>query len=148
MTEHELKAFIHVVTHYFESVSGEASAMGLPSIKRPDARLLDFTGAIGISGARKGAIYFTAPRALLAEFAELMLGEGVSDDESLYDLVGEMTNTIAGNVRETFGPEFMISVPIIVKGTLTDIMIKLSQPVFLVPIEWRSHRCFLAVGLE
>ena len=59
-----------------------------------------------------------------------------------------MTNTIAGNVRETFGSEFMISVPIIAKGQLTDIELRLSQSVFVTPIEWRGHKSYLAIGLE
>ena len=46
MTELELKSFVKVVTNYFASVSGEASAMGLPSVKGRESRLLDFTGAI------------------------------------------------------------------------------------------------------
>ncbi|MBI3394808.1 MAG: chemotaxis protein CheX [Spirochaetia bacterium] len=148
MTEQELRTFIKVVMTYFETVSGEPSRMGLPSIKRKDSPLSDFTGAIGISGARRGAVYFTAPRALMIDFAAQILGEGSHDDESLYDLVGEMTNTIAGNVRETFGPEFMISVPMIVKGNATDIDVRLANSVFLVPIEWRTHKCYLGIGLE
>jgi len=122
--------------------------MGLPSIKRKDTTLSDFTGAIGISGPRRGAVYFTAPRALLNDFAVHILGGPVTDDETLYDLVGEMTNTIAGNVQKAFGPEFMISVPMILKGSLTDIDLKMSQNVFLVPIQWRNHQCHLAIGLE
>lgn len=148
MTESELKSFIHVITNYFSSISGEPSRMGVPSLKRKDQPLFDFTGAIGIAGARKGAVYFTASRALLADFAVHILGPGQYDDDMLYDLVGEMTNTIAGNVQETFGPDFQISVPMIVKGAASEIDLKMAQSVFLIPIEWRVHKCHLAVGLE
>jgi chemotaxis protein CheX len=148
MTADELKAFVKAVEQCFVSVSGEASTMGIPAVKRPDSALFDFSGVIGISGDRKGAVYFTAPRALLQEFAACMLGAGNYDDESLYDLAGELTNTIAGNVRETFGPGFMISVPIVLRGQTGDIDLKSIDSVFVIPIEWRGQRACLGVGLE
>lgn len=148
MKEDELKLLIKIVTDYFNNISGIDAKMGIPFIKDDSTTLFDFTGVIGVSGARKGGIYFTAPRKLLKLFAEFILGEEDIEDEDLYDLVGEMTNTISGNMREEFGTSFLISVPMIVKGDIIDISMKLSPPVFVIPIEWQNESCFLAVGLE
>ena len=148
MKESDLKAFIKIVTNYFESISGYKASMGMPFIKDETTEVFDYTGIIGISGARRGAIYFTASKCLLSMFGKYILDDEDLDDDGLYDLVGEMTNTISGNVREYFGSEFLISVPIILKGNIRDIQMRLIPPVFIIPIEWQGYMCHLAVGLE
>jgi chemotaxis protein CheX len=77
-----------------------------------------------------------------------MLGEAVSDEAALSDLVGEMANTIAGNMREFFGASFLISVPIILTGKIDSINMRLKPPVFVIPIKWKDHTSHLAIGLE
>ncbi|NNM53857.1 MAG: chemotaxis protein CheX [Spirochaetales bacterium] len=148
MTEGELKFFIDVVTEYFEQITGESAGMGIPYIKSEEPAVLSFTGLIGISGPRKGAIYFTAEKALLSSLTREILDLVDPDDDSLLDMVGELTNTIAGNVRKSFGADFLISVPMLIKGKPTDILMRLKPPVFIVPILWRKEKAFLAVGLE
>jgi chemotaxis protein CheX len=148
MTEHDLKALIKVVTNYFSSISDEPAKMGMPYIKREKDQVYDYTGVIGISGSRRGGIYYTAGRELLGAFGECILGESDLDEESLFDLVGEMTNTIAGNLRETFGSSFLISVPIVMRGQIENISMRLKPPVFVIPIEWKGFPSSLVVGLE
>jgi chemotaxis protein CheX len=148
MTENELKPIIKIVTEYFFNITGIPAVMGLPYIKREGDPVFDFTGIIGISGSRRGGVYYTAGRELLAEFGAFILGEEELDDEALNDLVGEMTNTIAGNMREIFGSSFLISVPIILKGKIDNISMRLKPPVFVIPIKWKEHTSHLAVGLE
>jgi chemotaxis protein CheX len=148
MTEHELKSIIKIVTEYFLSISGISAVMGLPYIKREEDPVFDFTGVIGVSGARRGGVYYTAGRELLADFGAFILGEGELDDDARSDLVGEMTNTIAGNMREIFGPSFLISVPMILKGKIDDINMRLRPPVFVIPIKWKGYTSHLAVGME
>lgn len=148
MNEQELKYFIDVVVSYFRDISGEPSEMGIPYIKERGTVLLDYTGLIGISGAKKGAIYITATRDMLSEITAILLGAENPEEEILIDMAGEIANTIAGNVRESFGSSFMISVPIILKGSPEDVIIKMSPPIFIIPVKWRSYSAILAVGLE
>lgn len=148
MNEKEIMAFIKVITDYFRNVTGIDAKMGIPYVKDSATEALEFTAVIGISGLRRGGIYYTAGRPLLEQIAAHILGEGEYDDAAVYDLVGEMTNVIAGNLRESFGSSFLISVPIIMKGKLEDITVKLKPPVFIIPIEWNGHRSHLAIGLE
>jgi len=148
MTEADLKFFIDVVIHYFGQVTDEQATMGLPYIKKDEAVVMDYTGLIGISGPRKGAIYLTAGRGLLAKLTQLILDMDEADDETLLDMAGELTNTIAGNVRKSFGSDFMISVPMLIKGKPEDILLKLKPPVFVVPINWKREKAHLVVGLE
>jgi chemotaxis protein CheX len=148
MNENELIQIIKIVTEYFLNISGVPALMGLPYIKREGDPVFDFTGVIGISGARRGGVYYTAGRELLADFGAFILGDEELDDEARSDLVGEMTNTIAGNMREIFGSSFLISVPIILKGKIDNISMRLKPPVFVIPIKWKGHTSHLAVGLE
>jgi chemotaxis protein CheX len=148
MTENELKPIIAIVTGYFLNITGIPAVMGLPYIKRHEDPVFDFTGIIGISGSRRGGVYYTAGRELLVEFGAFILGEAVLDDDALNDLAGEMTNTIAGNMREFFGSSFLISVPIVLKGRIDTISMRLKPPVFVIPIKWKEYTSRLAVGLE
>jgi chemotaxis protein CheX len=148
MTEKEIKTFIKVITDYFQSVTGINAKMGVPYVKDSATEIFDYTAVIGISGSRKGGIYYTANRPLLEDVARHILGDEELDDAGVYDLAGEMTNVIAGNLRESFGSSFLISVPIVMKGKLEDIRVKLKPPVFIIPIEWNGHRSHLAIGLE
>lgn len=147
MKEDELKGFITTVTNYFSSITGINAVMGIPYIKDNKTVTDDFTGVIGISGLRKGGVYFTAGYELLTEFGAYILDDKL-DDDALYDLIGEMVNTITGNMREFFGSTFTISVPIIMRGRIDDIIIKLKPPVFIIPIRWNNHTCHLGIGLE
>jgi chemotaxis protein CheX len=122
--------------------------MGTPYIKREADAVCGYTGIIGISGSRRGGIYYTADRPLLAAFGQCILGESSLDEDSLFDLVGEMTNTVAGNMRETFGSAFLISVPIVMKGKIEDISMRIRPPVFIIPLEWKGFPSHLGVGLE
>jgi chemotaxis protein CheX len=148
MTEAELKTLIRVVTDYFYSTSNDPARMGMPYIKRGDDSTFEYTGIIGISGSRRGGVYYTAGKELLREFGKCILGEGDLDEDALVDLVGEMTNTIAGNMREIFGSSFLISVPIVMRGKIEDISMRLKPPVFIIPIEWKGFPSNLGVGLE
>ncbi len=150
MKEEEIKVFIDIVTHYFREISGEEARMGVPFIKNDNLSVMDYTGIIGISGKYRGGIYLSANNGILAEVASCILGldAAMVDDEAREDMLGEITNTIAGNARSSFGSQFMISVPIVIKGRPEDISFKLKPPVFVVPISWRDHSCFLVIGLE
>lgn len=148
MTEQEIWVFIKVVTDYFQSATGIGAQIGLPFVKDNAAGTQDFSAIIGISGSRKGGIYFTANRSMLAKVADILLGEENHDNDTIFDLVGEMTNVIAGNLRESFGSEFLISVPIVLKGPLEDISVQLTPPVIIIPINWNSFQSHLGIGLE
>jgi chemotaxis protein CheX len=148
MTENDLKPIIKIITGYFLNISNIPAVMGMPYIKRDNDPVFDYTGVIGISGSRRGGVYFTAGRDLLAEFGRFILGGEELDEASLNDLIGEMTNTIAGNMREIFGSSFLISVPMVLKGKIDTISMRLKPPVFVIPIMWKGHTSHLAVGLE
>lgn len=136
MDEEELRAFIEIVNQYFERQTGRLPELGNPYLGDPAALpMYDFTGVIGISGARPGCVYFTAHRDLLRELL-LHVGESTLSDENLSDLVGEVANTISGNARRVFGPEFMISVPVVVAGAAQAIQVPRNVKAYILPLRW------------
>ena len=148
MSEQELRCFIDVVVRYFSDVTGEPCEMGIPFVKDGAQIVSDYTGLIGISGSRKGAVYITSPKKMLSDIASIILDEESPSEEYIVDMAGEIANTVAGNVRESFGSSFMISVPIVIKGAPEDLVFRLAPPVFVIPLLWRGMHSHLVVGLE
>ena len=147
MQETDLHFFIDSTVNYFEEVTNEKAITGIPYIKDDEPVVLEYTGIIGISGKRKGSVYITTTEGMLRTIAEIIGIEEVTV-EDIKDLVGEIANTISGNVREAYGSDFMISVPVVVEGKAKDIKLPDNIQSFVIPITWRDYKSFLVVCLE
>lgn len=149
LNKSEIQVFINGTKHYFTTVSNRQLEIGTPYLA-PTSHLpgQDYTGIIGVSGERRGCVYFSAPRILLRHLL-LSLGEKGSSEELLVDLVGEVANTISGNARSEFGSEFMISVPMVVLGKPDRIQLpgKLKKAI-VIPIQWLNYNSNLVACLE
>ncbi len=108
---------------------------------------LEYTGVIGISGRHRGAVYFTAASEPLIGLLQTF-GETDHGTATQADLVGEIANTIAGNARKFFGSEFLISVPIVLRGQLDEITLPRHMKTVVIPIQWRRWRCYLLVSIH
>jgi len=148
MNETDLHFFIDSTVNYFEEVTNEKAASGIPYIKDDEPVVLEYTGIIGISGKRKGSIYVTASEEMLKSIAKVILGLEDIGKEDIKDLIGEIANTISGNVRQAYGSDFMISVPVVVEGKAKDIKLPDNIQSFVIPITWQDHKSFLVVCLE
>ena len=85
LKEEEIRTFIEGTTNYFETAAQQAASVGSPYLVtdgKPGA--YEYTGMIGISGARKGIVYFTAPRGMLT----VLLMRMQEDNQPLYVSVG------------------------------------------------------------
>ncbi len=148
MRESDLHFFTDSTLNYFQAMSNEKAYAGIPYIKNDKLVVLEYTGIIGISGRRKGCIYLTITGDMLRQLAQIIMDTDKISKEDIKDLVGEIANTISGNVREAYGSDFMISVPIIIEGKTEDL--KLSEDIlsFIIPINWKDFRSFLVVCLQ
>ncbi len=151
MEEKILKIFADSTTRYFATVSDGSARLGTPYLRdETENPALDYAAVIGISGHYRGRVCYTATReqlhALLPQFGE------TECDESLYaDLVGEITNTISGNARESLGAGFMISPPVLIPasaaaGAIADAGAPL--PCYVLPVTWKEHRSRVLVTLQ
>ncbi|MFT7387122.1 MAG: chemotaxis protein CheX [Candidatus Endobugula sp.] len=146
MTDSEVQVFIDGIKNYFMTVSDSKAVVGTPYLinanKSPHS---DYTGVIEISGIRKGKVYVLAARAMLRHLL-LSLGEKNISSELIIDIVGEVANTISGNVREQFGSQFVISTPVIIEGK-NDAIEDVNQA-FSVPFRWKSYTGYLVICLK
>ncbi|MEM7253851.1 MAG: chemotaxis protein CheX [Pseudomonadota bacterium] len=148
MDEADLQVFIDGTIHYFNQSSNQPATVGTPYLVDDNKAVADeYTGIIGVSGRRKGSVYFTAPKELLGQLLR-QLGETNHDHSFMCDLVGEVANTISGNARREFGKEFMISVPVVVIGDLERIANPEHLRSFVIPIRWGGSEAFLVICLE
>lgn len=148
MKETDLHFFIDSLVNYFEEVTNEKPITGIPYLKDDDPVVQEYAGIIGISGKRKGSVYITATGEMLKALAKIIIDIDEVSSEDIKDLIGEIANTIAGNVRQAYGSEFMISVPVVIEGKAKDIKLPDDIQTFVIPITWKEHNSFLVVCLE
>ena len=148
MNAAEITTFIDGAKRYFSTVSDVGVEVGTPYLIEPEETpAYDYTSIIGISGVRKGCVYFSAPRVLLRHLL-ISLGESSGDQALLGDVVGEVANTISGNARSTFGADFMISVPVVVNGRPESIRLPRRLQPYVIPISWNQYKASLVVAIE
>ncbi len=148
MEENILKIFALSVTRYFDTVAEGGATLAPPYLGADGEALgLGFSAVIGITGAYRGNIYYTAPRRKLHALLP-HLGETAADDRLCASLVGEIANTISGNAREHLGRGFMISTPFILEGS--DIAVRTTKdiPCYILPITWQGHPSRVLVSLQ
>lgn len=148
LDEKEILVFVHGAMRYFERVTRIAAKAETPFLANPrDTPGLEITGVIGVSGARKGVVYLTAASELLSRVLAC-LGERDQSLDMQLDLAGEIANTIAGNAREHFGADFMISVPVVVQGKLDRVQLPADLRSFVIPLLWMEFEAYVVVCLE
>jgi chemotaxis protein CheX len=146
--EQDIRAFVYGTTRYFEIAVQQAASVGSPYlVTRGTPEGHDYNGVISVSGRRNGIVYFSAPRGMLTVLLMKMNESNVSN-EYLCDLVGEVANTIAGNVRRELGKDFAISVPTVVSGAGSVVELPAGTRPVVIPINWRSHVARLVVCLR
>ena len=147
LSDRELKAFTDVISAYFETALREKPQIDKPYLKGDQQLILDFTGIIGFSGDRKGCIYLTSPKITLERILKEM-GETDFSVDILTDMIGEVTNTISGNVRNVFGSNFQISVPISLGGRPSYIKLPDYISTLVIPINLGGQISYFIIGVE
>lgn len=148
MSEKTLQVFIDGVVRYFDHIEANAVKVGTPYLvenNNPVAN--DITGIIGVTGPYRGCVYFTAPRILIVHLL-LKMGETDTRQDHIFDLVGEVANTISGNARGEFGKEFNISVPVVVQGAPKSIYLPTSARSYVIPIYWKTYSAAVVISLS
>lgn len=80
------------------------------------------TGSIGFGGQLTGTLFFSVDEHLAAEMAQAVLGEPVRPDaREALDVLGELTNMIAGGIKtrlNNLGMTMVMTIPSIIRGPL------------------------------
>lgn len=146
--EKNFQVFIDSVTNYFDQLNDDDIAVDTPYLNENHTPFLsDYTGVIGITGSNKGLVYFTAPAALIKQML-VSMREADDSEENMVDLVGEVANTISGNARKQFGPEFNISVPFVFKGQPENVILPRDNHSFVIPLIWKNSSAAIVIYLQ
>lgn len=146
--EKQFQVFIDSVANYFRQLQDEDIVISTPYLNENHTPIVsDYTGVIGITGNNKGLVYFTAPKPLLEKMLTVMQ-ESDNGEDNLVDLVGEVANTVAGNARSHFGPDFNISVPFVFRGQPESINIPKDRYSFVIPLEWKGQMAAIVIYLQ
>lgn len=148
ITEKDITVFVSGIKHYFRTSTNKEIVVETPYlISTQHIMVNDYTGIIGISGERKGFVLITAPADML-RYLVVSLGENAATPELIHDVVGEVANTISGNARRSFGPGFMISVPMIVQGQPERIGSSKDTYGYVIPSRWNTFPFQMVVSLK
>jgi chemotaxis protein CheX len=148
VSEAEIRTFLDGAVHYFEVSARQPVSVGVPYLVTAGVPPVhDYTGIISVSGKRKGAVCFTAPRSMLMVLL-MRMQESDTSDENMRDLVGEVANTISGNARRDFGRDFAISPPSVVAAAAGPLSLPRDMRPVIIPLHWRSHSARLIVCLS
>ncbi|SFD08028.1 chemotaxis protein CheX [Pseudoalteromonas denitrificans] len=109
-----------------------------PMMKKSEVAKGDVSGLIGMVGPQtKGSLSISFDEELALTIMERMLGERPdSINEEVTDMVGEITNMVAGGAKNLLGEkgyEFDMATPIVVSGNNHTITHKCDGPKVLMP---------------
>lgn len=146
--EKTVNVFISSIENYFEKLTEIAITTKPPFVKTQDELLLkECTGMIGVSGIKKGFIYISGHMEMYRDLIRRYVKLKDPTDSNIEDMAGELSNVVSGNVRETYGDEFMISVPIVFTGKPNNLKFPDNMPIYVIPFEWNNHEAYMVVGL-
>lgn len=141
----KLGVFLTSISSFFSQVDSTTVAIDTPYLNNNRSAIgFDYSGVIKISGPLEGCVYVSAPSTLLRELLKVM-GEPDSSLAMMKDLLGEMANTISGNARTEFGPDFIITPPKVVEGVPGLAYLPKDRHSYITPFTWRGYQAMIGI---
>lgn len=151
---------VEFVNPFLESILNVLSTMamieakpGRPSLKTSEVACGDVTGIIGMTGERaRGTLAITFTEFVILEITKRMLGEeATSIDDTVIDLVGEITNMVTGGAKKLLSEEgytFDMAIPSVVAGKSHTIRHKSKAPIIIVPFSTGAGEFYVEICFE
>ena len=119
-----------------------------PTLKDGEFDSGDVTGIIDLVSKQKtGSIAISFTKPVASEIARRMLGmDSEIPDSELKDLVGEITNMMAGSAKGLLydqGYEFDMAIPRVVQDSQAEIKHKVQGPIIVLPFNTDSGKFFV-----
>ncbi|OLF37097.1 chemotaxis protein CheX [Psychrobacter sp. Cmf 22.2] len=141
----KLGVFLSSINAFFAQIDDAQVAVNTPYLNNNKTTIgYDYSGVIEISGPLEGCVYVSAPSNMLRQVIKIM-GEPDSSITMMKDLLGEMANTISGNARTEFGPEFIISPPHIVEGVPSVSYLPKERHSYITTFTWRGYEAVIGI---
>ena len=147
--EKTANAFIESLERYFNKLTKSPVETYAPFVKNPNELVLkECTGMIGIAGIKKGFIYISGDLVMYEEVIKTYVGYQHPQKNDKLDMAGELANVVAGNVREVYGDDFLISVPVVFEGKPSNLHFPDDIPIYVIPMKWKKFEAFMVIGIQ
>ncbi|MBF0565693.1 MAG: chemotaxis protein CheX [Nitrospirae bacterium] len=145
--------FLVSLVNVLSTMAKTEAKPGKPTLKQGEKAQGDVTGVIGLSSAKtKGSLAITFKESAILQIASQMLGEEFGKiDDSISDVVGEITNMVMGGAKKLLsekGYKFDMAIPSVIVGKDHTITHKTKGPVVLVSFETVAGNLFVEVCFE
>ena len=138
------RSMIDITKDYFDEMTSTKVVVGSPFLNNNGEKLQrdDFYSTISILGECRGIMVISASEKMLKDLTSFIaLTNEIELDEAMLqfyykDVIGEMSNVLAGNSKKVLGDEFVITVP-----TVDNVInFNLPQGTITLPINWKEHK--------
>jgi len=115
-----IEPFVEVTIATLKDFVGVEATPSHPHYLDPEKEYdWDISSVIGLSGALRGAVIVSMKAELAIKLTDTLVGTHHTEiDADVVDVVGEIVNIIAGNIKPKVpnGDKIVISIPTIIKG--------------------------------
>ncbi len=148
-----INPFVRALFDIFETMVGLTPVREAPYIKNNSMSQGDVTGVIGFAEKDLlGSVALSFSNKAAIKVYNAMMDENITKlTPGVQDLVGELTNIVAGGAKKEFakdGLSFHISIPIIVVGRNHAIRHQFNVPVLVVPFKLDEDTFILEVSMK
>lgn len=148
-----INPFLNSILNVLTTMAAMEAKPEKPALKKGQEARGDVTGLIGMTGEKiKGSLAITFSENVILEISRRMLGEApAAIDESVADLVGEITNMVCGGAKRELadkGYDFDLAIPGTITGKNHTVTHKAKGPAVLIPFTTESGKFYLEVAFE
>lgn len=148
MRVEKLNVFMQSVSSFFEQIGETLKEIDTPYLNDNTQPIAyDYSGVITITGPIVGSVYVSATTVMLRDLLRA-LNEPEGSIALLKDLVGEIANTVSGNARTEFGPDFLISPPTITEGVPPPQYLPRDKRSYVIPFYWHDHKAVIGICIQ
>ncbi len=148
-----INPFLNSILNVLSTMAKLEATPGKMTLKKSDVALGSVTGLIGMVGNKaKGTFAISFSDKVVLEITKRMLNEeSTVIDDTVIDLVGELTNMVSGGAKRILsetGYKFNMAIPSVISGKDHYIIHKSKDPVVIVPFTTEAGDFFIEICFE
>ncbi len=137
-----INPFLQSTVSVLKTMASLEPVPGKPYITKDTCACGDVSGVVGITGETEGSLCLTFSKACILQIASKMLREEVTEvNETVRDVVGELTNMISGDSRrrlQELGHTFQGAIPSVITGPGHEIHHVTKGPILSIPFQTQA----------
>ena len=148
-----INPFLSAIMNVLSTMAMMEVTPGKPTVKKTEVACGDVTGIIGMASEQaKGTLAITFTEKVILEITKRMIGEEMTSiDETVSDMVGEITNMVTGGAKKVLsekGYRFDMAIPSVISGKDHVIRHKSKAPIVIVPFKTSAGDFFIEICFE